>query len=117
MCPRRDPSLRSPAPPISASRTIPGASVIAWPRALAAAVFGLPVAQGGWAPENEETVLAAFAVYKWRNLRRQRGGRRFNTGRHCQACVSAVRDWAYEVTGRGTAPLTQARFLRLTLKP
>ena len=104
ICSRRDLSLRSPAPPIYASRTTPGASVTAWPRALAAAISGLPVAQGGWTPEDEGTFLAAFPVCKWRNPRRQRGGRRFNTGRCCQACVYAARDWAYEVAGREVPP-------------
>jgi hypothetical protein len=83
---------------------------------LDTSLFGLPVARGGWTPEEEETILAGFAVHVWRHPRRVRSGRTRNSGRHCQACVAAVRDWVYDEKHREVAPLSQARFLRLTLK-
>lgn len=53
--------------------------------------FGLPVAQGGYSDETEGTILATYAFWGWRSPRL--GKKKFNTGRHCQACVGAVRDW------------------------
>jgi hypothetical protein len=39
---------------------------------LDTSLFGLPVARGGWTPEEEETILAGFAVHVWRHPRRVR---------------------------------------------
>ena len=69
--------------------------------------FGLPVAQGGYSSEKEETILALFAVFVWRNPRvGQRRGKKHNSGRHCQACVGAVRDWVYDEHRRTIAELS-----------
>ena len=76
--------------------------------------FGLPVAQGGYSDEEEETILAAYAVWVWRNPRR--GKKKFNTGRHCQSCVGAVRDWFHANYRRVIAPAETSRFLAQTLK-
>jgi len=72
--------------------------------------FGLPVAQGGFTPEEEEVLLALFSVHVWRSPRRR--GRKHNGARHCQACVAAVRDWVAIEHHREVAPLSSSPFLR-----
>jgi hypothetical protein len=75
-------------------------------------LFGLPVAQGGYSVEEEETVMSAFAVHVWRHPRRVvRGGTGRNTGRHCQACVGAARDWLTGEHRRVVAPPETSPFL------
>jgi len=76
--------------------------------------FGLPVAQGGFTLEEEEMLLALFAVHVWRSPRRR--GREHNGARHCQACVAAVRDWVTAEHLREVAPLSGSPFLRKILR-
>jgi hypothetical protein len=78
--------------------------------------FGLPVAQGGFTLDEEETILSLFAVHVWRSPRRRGRGREHNGGRHCQACVAAVRDWTSVEHHREVAPLASSPFLRKTLR-
>jgi hypothetical protein len=80
-------------------------------------LFGAHVALEGLTFEQEETVLAAFAVHARRcPSRGHRSVRRFNTGRHCQACVNAVRDWFYDAHRRIIAPLERSPFLSNVLR-